>query len=269
MDLLEQAQAKACCADLYQSELARTILGDTLHPGGLALTNRLGKLIDIQPGDWVVDLASARGNSAMAVSRVFKCNVVGVEFGRGAVAAAHAAAQGSPGGASSYHIQGDAEQLPLRPGMFDSVFCECSMSLFPDKPRAVREAVGLLRPGGRFGLSDVTVEPASLPPELDGTLGQLLCLTDALTVDGYADLLESGGLDTIHQVDASPEGIKILDALETKLGALTAWVKFTGQQGPDPELLQRAPELLTKLRDLITGGQLGYWLFVGHKPGGW
>ena len=67
-DVLEQARAKACCADLYQSDLARLILGDTMHPGGLALTNRLGKLMDIQPGDWVMDLASARGASAMAVS---------------------------------------------------------------------------------------------------------------------------------------------------------------------------------------------------------
>ena len=65
MDTLEEARAKACCADLYQSELARMIMGDSMHPGGLALTNRMGRLMDIQPGDWVADLASARGNSAV------------------------------------------------------------------------------------------------------------------------------------------------------------------------------------------------------------
>ena len=63
-DVLEEARAKACCADLYQSELARVILGDTLHPGGLALTNQMAKLLEIQPGNWVADLASARGASA-------------------------------------------------------------------------------------------------------------------------------------------------------------------------------------------------------------
>ena len=265
-DILEQAKAKACCADLYQSDLARIILGDTLHPGGLALTNRLARLLEIRPGGWVVDLASARGASAMAVSRVFKCNVVGVEFGRAAVAEAQAAAQGSPGGARSYHVQGDAERPPLRPAFFDAVFCECSMSLFPDKGGAVEEVVSLLRPGGRFGLSDVTVEPNSLPEELDGTLGQLLCLTDALNVGGYADLLEASGLKLVHQVDASAEGIKILDALQAKLGAFMVWQNFTGQQGPEPEQLQRAPELITELRDLIAQGRLGYWLFVGEKP---
>ena len=267
MNLTEQAQAKACCADLYQSDLARQFLGDTLHPGGLALTNRLGKLLELKPGDWVVDLASARGTSAMAVSRVFKCNVIGVEFGRAAVTDAHSAAQTSPGKHKSHHVQGDAERPPLRPGFFNAVFCECSMSLFPDKTAAMKEVMGLLRPGGKFGMSDVTVEPNSLPSDLDGTLGQMLCLTDALNVEGYLRLLEESGLNNLQRVDASIEGIKILDAMQTKLGAFTAWQNLTGGSGPDPELLRRAPEVLTELRNLITRGRLGYWLLVAEKPG--
>ena len=265
-DVLEQARAKSCCADLYQSDLARIILGDTLHPGGLALTHRLASLLDIRPGDWVADLASGRGTSAMAVSRTFKCNVVGVEFGREAVAEAQAVVQASSGSTRSYFLQGDAERPPLRSGALDAVFCECSMSLFPDKSRAVDEVVSLLRPGGRFGLSDVTVEPNSLPKELNGTLGQLLCLTDALNVDGYVRILEDAGLDLVHQVDASVEADKILAALDAKLGAFMAWQKLTNEASPQTELLQQAPELLARLRVLVGQGQLGYWIFVAEKP---
>lgn len=266
MDVLEEAKAKSCCADLYQSELARMIMGDSMHPGGLALTNQMGRLMEIQPGDWVVDLASARGNSALAVSRVFKCNVVGVEFGREAALEAHASAIGARLSERSHNVQGDAERPPLRPGCFDSAFCECAMSLFQNKAQAVEETASLLRPGGRFGLSDVTVEPNCLPSEMDGTLGQLLCLTDALTVNGYVELMETSGLKLLHQVDASVEGIKIIDALEAKLGAYTAWQKMSGQQGPDPEMLARGPELLGALRELVQQGQLGYWIFVAEKP---
>ncbi len=202
----------------------------------------------------------------MAVSRVFKCNVIGVEFGRAAVVEAGANAQEAPKGTNSQYVQGDAERPPLRHGIFDGVFCECSMSLFLDKAGAVSEAASLLRPGGRFGLSDVTLEPGSLPEELDGTLGQLLCLTDALTVDGYRSLLTGGGLVLVDQVDASVEGLRILDTLEAKLGAYLAWQEMTGQQGPDAELLGRAPGLLNRLRDMIQRGQLGYWVFVAEKP---
>ncbi|MDE0824918.1 MAG: hypothetical protein OSB07_13250 [Dehalococcoidia bacterium] len=43
-----EAEAKACCADLYQSDMAKLIMGDTLHPGGLGLTNKLGRLMGLQ-----------------------------------------------------------------------------------------------------------------------------------------------------------------------------------------------------------------------------
>ena len=63
MNLSQEAVAKACCADLYQSQLARMVLGDNLHPGGLALTNRLGKLMGIRQGDWVyIDAPSGADN---------------------------------------------------------------------------------------------------------------------------------------------------------------------------------------------------------------
>ena len=71
-----EAEAKACCAGLYQSDMAKLIMGDTLHPGGLGLTNRLGRLMGLRPGDLVADLASARGESAQALGRVFRCNVL-------------------------------------------------------------------------------------------------------------------------------------------------------------------------------------------------
>jgi len=74
--LQSEAEAKACCAGLYQSDMAKLIMGDTLHPGGLGLTNRLGRLMRLRPGDLVADLASARGESAQALGRVFRCNVL-------------------------------------------------------------------------------------------------------------------------------------------------------------------------------------------------
>ena len=267
MNRQQEALAKACCADLYQSSLARLILGDTLHPGGLSLTNRLGKLMAIPEGAWVVDLASGQGASAMAVSRVFHCNVVGIEFGDQAVAQSRAKSLEFPTAPAASFLRGDAECVPFRTGSFHGVMCECSMSLFHDKAGAVEQAARLLRPGGRFGLSDVTVEPGCLPPELDGTIGQLLCLTDALTLEGYRGLLEAAGLTLVAQEDASNEILKILDSVETKLSALSAWQGLTGQAAPDPEMLGQAPQIIVQMRELVASGKIGYWLLVAEKPG--
>lgn len=266
----DEAQAKACCADLYQSDLARLILGETLHPGGLALTNRLGRFMGIQRDDWVVDLASGRGVSAMAISRAFHCRVAGVEFSYAATAGAAAASRAAPVATRAFFFQGDAESPPLASSKFDAVLCECSMSIFPDKSRAVQEMRRLLRPGGSLGLSDVTVEPGSLPRELEGTVGQVLCLSGALSVNGYRQLLQDGGLALQHQEDASAEILKLLEELESKLGMVKAWRNRLSSGMPNsgmPELeaLQSAPELLRRLKLLVQDGKLGYWLFVARN----
>ena len=264
-EVSDEALAKACCADLYQSDLARLILGETLHPGGLALTNRLGRLMGIQRDDWVVDLASGRGVSAMAVSRAFHCRVAGVELGHAATAGAVAASRATPGSPQAFFLQGEAENPPLASSRFDAVLCECSMSIFPDKSGAVQEIRRLLRTGGNLGLSDMTVEPGSLPEELMGNLGQVLCLSGALSVNGYRQLLGDGGLALQHQEDASVGILKLLEELESGLAMVKAWGDHFSVGIPNIEALQSAPELLQRLKSLVQNGQLGYWLFVARN----
>ena len=267
INLTGQALAKACCADLYQSDMARLVFGDSLHPGGLALTNRLARLMGVQAGDWVLDLASGRGVSAMAVSRVFHCKVVGVEFGTISVAESFANSTESPSPPTCFFIRGDAERPPIRPGSFDGVFCECSMSLFMDKGEAVGEITKLLRPGGKFGLSDVALAPGALPPELDGTIGQLLCLSGALDVQGYLNLLEGVGLEVVQQEDSSAEIVKIMDQVEGKLAGLNAWMSLSPPEVQDSDVLDTVPRVMATLRAMVESGDLGYWMFVAQKPG--
>ena len=137
------------------------------------------------------------------------------------------------------------------------------MSLFIDKSKAVAETARVLRPGGSFGLSDVTIEPGALPPELEGDLGHILCLTDALTAQGYVRLLEEGGFEVTQRLDCSQEIIKILDEVETKLAVFLAFQRLGGQTGDGP--LEQAPRLIASVRELVGTGRLGYWLFVGDK----
>ena len=52
---------------------------------------------------------------------------------------------------------GDAERLPLPDNTFDALVCECAFCTFPDKATAAAEFARVLRPGGRVGITDVTV----------------------------------------------------------------------------------------------------------------
>lgn len=126
-------ERKGCCAALYDTQAVRMLLGDSLHPGGLALTNRLSKLVDIKADDMVLDLACGSGASAIAIARAFHCRVVGVDLGAQSIAEAASTARNSRDGKRVGFLRGDGEQLPLVGESFDAVVSECSMSLFPDK----------------------------------------------------------------------------------------------------------------------------------------
>ena len=264
-------QAKACCADLYNSDLARLLLGDSLHPGGLRLTNHLGRLLGLSRSCWVADLASGRGASSGAIARSFHCKVVGIEYGREAVEEARQRALEAPVPPEAWFVHADAETPPLKPESFDAVFAECSLSVFPNKVLAVSRALSLLKPGGRFGISDVIVEPGFLPEELNNSLGQMLCVTGALGVEGYARLLAEAGLVNMYREDASEH---VADLLARIKAGLTAFSVFSGMfEGIEQDKIfdDLSPVtdwvgLVEKLEHMLVAGRLGYWVFVGEKP---
>ena len=264
-------QAKACCADLYQSDLARMLLGDSLHPGGLRLTNRLGRLLGLNRGAWVADLASGRGASASAIARTFHCRVIGIEYGREALAMARQMVLDAPVPADTRFVQGDAEMPPLKPESLDAAFAECSLSIFPNKQLATDQAAGLLKPGGRLGITDVTVEPGFLPEELDNRLGQMLCVTGALGVEGYAQLLSNAGLTNIYREDASEHVGELLSRIKAGLTALTVFSELLDGIQEESIFGELPPTidwngLIDKLEKMLSDGLLGYWVYVGEKP---
>ena len=262
--MLDTYAAKICCADLYSSELARLILGDSLHPGGLRATNRLGRAMGLQAGWRVLDLACGLGTSATAISRVFRCQVVGLELGAEAARSSRDRALEQPVPADVAFVRGDAEMPPFREGAFDAVIIECATSLFVDKEAAISRVRRLLRPGGVIGISDVTVEPGSLPPELDGTVGMMLCLTDALPADGYHSLLKRCGFVVGEPEDLSGEVMTLLADLRGKL-ALGAAVGMPSFE-LTADLAESAPGLLDRVEQSVSCGQIGYWLYVGRNP---
>ncbi len=130
---------KQCCAQLYESDLAKILLGDSFHPGGLRLTERLGSLLDLTPESQVLDVASGNGTSAFFLAERFGCHVVGIDYGAQNIAQANSLAA-VKGLASRVHFgRGDAERLPFQDASFDAVLCECAFCTFPDKSAAAQE----------------------------------------------------------------------------------------------------------------------------------
>src|SRR5258705_720370 len=84
---------QSCCADAYSGEWARLLLGDAFHPGGVALTERLGRVLGLAPGVRVLDVAAGKGTSALFLARTFGCVGVGVDYADASVCEATARAE--------------------------------------------------------------------------------------------------------------------------------------------------------------------------------
>jgi len=150
------AEVKSCCAAAYCSPAAAFLLGESLHPGGTALTRRLADVVGMRSGQRILDVASGRGTTALLLSRKYAVAVDGVDLSDASVRQATAAAQ-QAGLADriAFHLA-DAEHLPFPDGTFDALMCECSWCLFPDKAQAAAEFARVVRPGGHLGISDLT-----------------------------------------------------------------------------------------------------------------
>jgi arsenite methyltransferase len=133
------ASVKRCCAAIYESDVATLLLGESFHPGGTKLTERLGQLSNLTPRTRVLDVAAGKGTSALFLAERFGCEVVGVEYGCQNVKEADRKAKTMDLRERVSFQRGDAERLPFADGSFDAVICECAFCTFPDKQAAANE----------------------------------------------------------------------------------------------------------------------------------
>jgi arsenite methyltransferase len=257
-------ETKQCCARFYESDLVGALLGDSFHPGGLALTERLGSLLELGPARHVVDAASGTGASALFLARRFGCRVTGVELGLRNVERARAeAARLGLDGLVRFEC-GDVERLPLADASADAVICECAFCTFPDKHAAAGEFARVLGRGGRLGLTDVTREEGT-----DGELGDLMswiaCLADARPSDAYAEWLVAAGFE-VTVVEAHAESLReMVRAVGRRLFAAEtlAALQALDLKGVDFDAARR---LVRQASGAVGDGRIGYTLICAARP---
>ena len=263
-DTPSSAEVKQCCANLYESDFAKLLLGDSLHPGGLRLTQRLGQLLQLGPHSRVLDVASGNGTSAFFLAEHFGCSVIGVDYGQHNVETANAAAAKREVSPRLRFEQADAEQLPFADGSFDAVMCECAFCTFPDKAQAGREFARVLRPGGLVGISDLA-RSRELSKELDGLLAWIACVADALPLEKYQQSFSSAGLvlrateshdeallEMVREVQAKLLGVEVMKGL-----------KKIDLPGID---LTAAKQMARAALTAVHAGQIGYVIITAEKP---
>jgi arsenite methyltransferase len=94
-------------------------------------------------------------------------------------------------------LKGDIEEIPLPDASVDVIISNCVINLAADKEKVLREAFRVLRPGGRFAVSDIVVR-GEVPPDIRRSMELWIgCVAGALEEEEYRRLLEEAGFQEI------------------------------------------------------------------------
>ena len=170
---------------------------------GSALTASLGcgnptALAELKPGEVVLDLGSGGGIDVLLSAR--RVGPEGKAYGLDMTDEMLALAEenkAKSGLTNVEFLKGEIESIPLPDGSVDVVISNCVINLSADKDRVLKEAFRVLRPGGRFAVSDVVVRgevPAALKKNMDLWVG---CVSGALGDAEYVEKLARAGFEDI------------------------------------------------------------------------
>lgn len=254
---------KQCCARLYESDIARFLLGESFHPGGLGLTERLGVLLGLNSDSKVLDVASGKGTSAFYLAERFGCEVVGIDYSDQNITHATEIAPSKRVASRVRFEHADAERMPARDSSFDAIICECAFCTFPDKLSAAREFARVLREGGAVGLSDLT-RGSDLPKELDGLLAWVACIADAQPIESYVAYLNGAGL-RVNRTEAHDNALtEMVNQVRMKLLGVEIMTGLKKLELPDIDLAA-AKTMAQSALEAIKQRKLGYAIICGVK----
>jgi arsenite methyltransferase len=154
---------------------------------------------DLHDGEVVLDLGSGGGEDVfISAARVGPAGrVYGVDMTDEMLALSRRKQQES-GLDNVEFLKGTIEEVPLPDDAVDVVISNCVINLSADKSRVFREAARVLRPGGRFAVTDIVADPG-MDAETRRDLAQWAgCLAGALTQDEFRRGLEEAGFTEVE-----------------------------------------------------------------------
>jgi molybdopterin-guanine dinucleotide biosynthesis protein MobB len=192
--------ASSCCdpitSNLYEPGEAREV-PDAALKASLGCGNPTA-LAELKPGETVLDLGSGGGIDVLLSAR--RVGPTGKAFGLDMTDEMLALAEENKrkSGLTNVHfLKGEIENIPLPDNSVDVIISNCVINLSGDKDRVLKEAFRVLRPGGRFAVSDVVVRgevPAAIRKSMELWVG---CIAGALSDTDYTTKLAKAGFGEI------------------------------------------------------------------------
>src|SRR6202158_3289194 len=195
------ASATSCCdpmtTNLYDASQAGQIPEEALL-ASLGCGNPTA-LAQLKPGEIVLDLGSGGVIDVLLSAR--RVGPTGKAYGLDMTDEMLALANENKRNAGVENVEflkGEIENIPLPDNSVDVIISNCVINLSADKDRVLREAFRVLKPGGRFAVSDVVTRGEMLPEIRESVLAWVGCIAGALEENDYRSKLAAAGFTQIE-----------------------------------------------------------------------
>jgi SAM-dependent methyltransferase len=188
-------QASSCCGPSYRDKLyvvdEVADLPDTVASYGCGNPTAIAGL---QEGEVVLDLGSGPGLDCFLAAKQVGASgrVIGLDMTQDMLDLANAN-RDKLGLTNVEFRKGEMEAMPVADGTADVIISNCVINLSPDKDAVFRESFRVLKPGGRFHVSDVVLQRELSDPERDDLALWAGCASGALLEGDYLSRLSAAG----------------------------------------------------------------------------
>lgn len=173
-----------------------------LHPGGYNTTDELADLCEVDENTKLVDIGCGKGTSSIYLAKIHGCKVVGIDKSEERIEEAIEAVKKKGLEDRVEFRLGDVHKLSFDNETFDVAITQAALVYF-DKEKVVKEAVRVLKKGGRFGAAELSWKKKPTESLLNDTISILKedCIRNALTFEEWKKFFADMGLKNIKTAD--------------------------------------------------------------------
>ena len=239
---------KCTCSNLYENEVLRESLGETLRPGGFELTNQAIKLTSLKKGDLVLDIGSGMGDTVNYLIENYSLKAVGLDPSDILIS------ESKKKYPNISVLKGVGEKLPVEDKSLDGIFAECTLSLMDDLDKVLEECSRTLKKGGYFVITDVYGRRPEHLYELN-EIKFKSCLRGMLNIENLVSKLKSKGFNILVEQDRTDCLRQLTVKLIFKFGSMSIfWSKISG-----------CGDNMEEFKDILSRCKVGYFLIVCKK----
>lgn len=180
---------------LYESDFMRQVTGDTIRPGGIAITEKAVPLANLPLKAEILDVGCGCGVTMEFLANQFAYAVTGIDPSRELIDRAWKR------NAKLNIIRGKGENLPFKDNAFDGVISECSLSVVDDVVLVLAEIGRVLRKKGKLIISDLYIKDDQRKREINNPVDG--CLKGVMTKDNIIEIVTKHNFDICFWQDCS------------------------------------------------------------------